>query len=192
MEKCCHYFDLINLLAQGRPSRVFATGGQAVNFLDFERNGVPSDIDDHAFVSIDYDHGIRASFTLNMFCPDFAEELVVVGDQGRLKATEEQDIHRSASGSASLTLQLGENGLSKTSDLTYPRVIEQSGHHGSTYFEHMALLDRLEGKAVDCATPMQGMWAMVVAGAAQQSVRSGQAVSVDSFIAENDLGSLLN
>ena len=178
VEKCCHYFDLINLLAQGRPSRVFATGGQAVNFLDFERNGVPSDIDDHAF--------------LNMFCPDFAEELVVVGDQGRLKATEEQDIHRSASGSASLTLRLGENGLSKTSDLTYPRVIEQSGHHGSTYFEHMALLDRLEGKAVDCATPMQGMWAMVVASAAQQSVRSGQAVSVDSFIAENDLGSLLN
>ena len=33
---------------------------------------------------------------------------------------------------------------------------------------------------------------MVVASAAQQSVRSGQAVSVDSFIAENDLGSLLN
>ena len=192
VEKCCHYFDLINLLAQGRPSRVFATGGQAVNFLDFERNGVPSDIDDHAFVSIDYDHGIRASFTLNMFCPDFAEELVVVGDQGRLKATEEQDIHRSASGSASLTLRLGVNGLSKTSDLTYPRVIEQSGHHGSTYFEHMALLDRLEGKAVDCATPMQGMWAMVVASAAQQSVRSGQAVSVDRSIAENDLGSLLN
>ena len=192
VEKCCHYFDLINLLAQARPSRVYATGGQAVNFLDFERNGVPSDIDDHAFVSIDYDNGIRASFTLNMFCPDFSEELLVVGDQGRLKATEEQDIHRSASGSASLTLRLGENGLSKTSDLTYPRAIEHSGHHGSTYFEHIALIDRLEGKDVDCATPMQGMWAMIVASAAQQSVASGQAVSVEHFIAENDLGTLLN
>ena len=192
VEKCCHYFDLINLLAQARPSRVYATGGQAVNFLDFERNGVPSDIDDHAFVSIDYDNGIRASFTLNMFCPDFSEELLVVGDQGRLKATEEQDIHRSASGSASLALRLGENGLSKTSDLTYPRAIEHSGHHGSTYFEHIALIDRLEGKDVDCATPMQGMWAMIVASAAQQSVASGQAVSVEHFIAENDLGTLLN
>ena len=192
VEKCCHYFDLINLLAQARPSRVYATGGQAVNFLDFERNGVPSDIDDHAFVSIDYDNGIRASFTLNMFCPDFSEELLVVGDQGRLKATEEQDIHRSASGSASLALRLGENGLSKTSDLTYPRAIEHSGHHGSTYFEHIALIDRLEGKDVDCATPMQGMWAMIVASAAQQSVASGQAVSVEHFIAGNDLGTLLN
>ena len=116
----------------------------------------------------------------------------MVGDRGRLKATEEQDIHRSASGSASLTLRLGENGLSKTSDLTYPRAIEQSGHHGSTYFEHIALIDRLEGKEVDCATPMQGMWAMIVASAAQQSVASGQAVSIDGFIAENDLETLLN
>jgi primosomal replication protein N len=54
------------------------------------------------------------------------------------------------------------------------------------------LIDRLEGKEVDCATPMQGMWAMIVASAAQQSVASGQAVSIDGFIAENDLETLLN
>jgi primosomal replication protein N len=39
---------------------------------------------------------------------------------------------------------------------------------------------------------MQGMWAMIVASAAQQSVASGQAVSIDGFIAENDLETLLN
>jgi len=192
VEKCCHYFDLINLMAKARPQRVYASGGQAVNFLDFERNGVKSDIDDHAFVAIDYANAVRASFTLNMFCPDFAEELVVVGDAGRLKAEEYHDIHRSGSASASLTLRLGENGVSKTTDLTYPRAIEQSGHHGSTYFEHIALMDRLEGKAVDSATPLQGMWAMVVASAAQQSLATGQPVDVDTFIADNDLASLLN
>ena len=192
VEKCCHYFDLINLLAEARPQRVYASGGQAVNFVDFERNGVKSDIDDHAFVAIDYANGVRASFTLNMFCPDFAEELIVVGDAGRLKAEEYHDIHRSGSGNASLTIKLGENGLSKTSDLTYPRAIEHSGHHGSTYFEHIALMDRLEGKEVDSATPRQGMWAMVVASAAQQSLATGQPVDVDTFIADNDLASLLN
>ena len=191
VEKCCHYFDLINLLAEARPQRVYASGGQAVNFVDFERNGVKSDIDDHAFVAIDYANGVRASFTLNMFCPDFAEELIVVGDAGRLKAEEYHDIHRSGSGNASLTIKLGENGLSKTSDLTYPRAIEQSGHHGSTYFEHIALMDRLEGKEVDSATPRQGMWAMVVASAAQQSLATGEPVDVDTFIADNDLASLL-
>ena len=191
VEKCCHYFDLINLLAEARPQRVYASGGQAVNFVDFERNGVKSDIDDHAFVAIDYANGVRASFTLNMFCPDFAEELIVVGDAGRLKAEEYHDIHRSGSGNANLTIKLGENGLSKTSDLTYPRAIEQSGHHGSTYFEHIALMDRLEGKEVDSATPRQGMWAMVVASAAQQSLATGEPVDVDTFIADNDLAWLL-
>ena len=192
VEKCCHYFDLINLLAEARPQRVYASGGQAVNFVDFERNGVKSDIDDHAFVAIDFANGVRASFTLNMFCPDFAEELIVVGDAGRLKAEEYHDIHRSGSGNASLTIKLGENGLSKTSDLTYPRAIEQSGHHGSTYFEHIALMDRLEGKEVDSATPRQGMWAMVVASAAQQSLASGGPIDVDRFILDHDLASLLN
>ena len=192
VEKCCHYFDLINLLAEARPQRVYASGGQAVNFVDFERDGVKSDIDDHAFVAIDYANGVRASFTLNMFCPDFAEELIVVGDAGRLKAEEYHDIHRSGSGNASLSIKLGENGLSKTSDLTYPRAIEQSGHHGSTYFEHIALMDRLEGKEVNSATPLQGMWAMVVASAAQQSLATGEPVEVDTFIADNDLASLLN
>ena len=192
VEKCCHYFDLINLLAEARPQRVYASGGQAVNFVDFERNGVKSDIDDHAFVAIDYANGVRASFTLNMFCPDFAEELIVVGDAGRLKAEEYHDIHRSGSGNASLTIKLGENGLSKTSDLTYPRAIEQSGHHGSTYFEHIALMDRLEGKEVDSATPRQGMWAMVVASAAQQSLALGGPIDVDRFILDHDLASLLN
>ena len=192
VEKCCHYFDLINLLAEARPQRVYASGGQAVNFVDFERNGVKSDIDDHAFVAIDFANGVRASFTLNMFCPDFAEELIVVGDAGRLKAEEYHDIHRSGSGNASLTIKLGENGVSKTSDLTYPRAIEQSGHHGSTYFEHIALMDRLEGKEVDSATPRQGMWAMVVASAAQQSLALGRPIDVDRFILDHDLASLLN
>lgn len=191
VEKCCHYFDLLNALAQGRPQRVFASGGQAVNFLDFQRDGQASDIDDHAFVNIDYDNGVRGGFTLNMFCPDFYEELVVVGDRGRLKAVEEQDIHRSASGATSLTLRLGEYGPSKFVDLTYPRAIEQSGHHGATYFEHIALMDRLEGKEVTSATPMQGMWAMVVASAAQQSIATGVPVDVSTFIDENSLQTLL-
>ena len=192
VEKCCHYFDLINLLAQGRPQKVYATGGQAVNFLDFERNGVRSDIDDHAFVSIDYDNGVRASHTLNMFCPDFSEELIVVGDAGRLKATEEHDIHRASSGTATLSLRRGENGVSKSVDLSYPRAIEASGHHGSTYFEHIALMDRLEGKRVNSATPMQGLWAIIVASAAQQSMADAQVVDVEAFIAANKLTELLS
>ena len=67
VEKCCHYFDLINRVAQSTPKRVFASGGQAVNFLDFEHNDKRSDIDDHALVIVEYDNGVRGQFALNMF-----------------------------------------------------------------------------------------------------------------------------
>lgn len=187
VEKCCHYFDLINLLAQSEPSRVFASGGQAVNFLDFERDGKRSDIDDHSFVTIDYRNGLRASFTLNMFCPDFYEELVICGTEGRLVATERVDVHGQGGADASLTVSLGEQGASRSAKLAYPAAIEQSGHHGATYYEHAAFLDRLEGKQADSATPEQGLWAMIVASAAQQAIASGRPVDIEEFIAEHEL-----
>ena len=57
----------MNVIAASRPKKIYASGGRSVNFLDFEWQGVPSDIDDHAMVIIDYDNGVRANFTLNMF-----------------------------------------------------------------------------------------------------------------------------
>ncbi|MEM9404377.1 MAG: Gfo/Idh/MocA family oxidoreductase, partial [Pseudomonadota bacterium] len=79
IEKCCHYFDLMNLFAGAEPVRVYASSGQAVNFVDFEREGAASDIDDHGYVIVDYRNGVRGNFTLNMFSPHFFEELVVTG-----------------------------------------------------------------------------------------------------------------
>jgi len=192
VEKCCHYFDLINLMAGSRPVRVFASGGQAVNFLDFEKNGEKSDIDDHAFVIIEYAGGVRASFTLNMFCPDFNEELVVCGSAGRLVARETFNFHQLAPGRASVSVELGESGASRTTELSYPSVIEQSGHHGATYFEHIALADQLDGRVADCATPEQGLWSMLVACAAQQSMATGAPVSIAELVAEHGLGDVLD
>lgn len=191
VEKCCHYFDLINLMAQAAPQRVYASGGRAVNFLDLEYEGRRADIDDHAFVIIDYENGVRANFTLNMFCPDFVEEMVVTGEFGRLLATERFDFHQQQPATASISLELGENGASRTTSLGYPRVVEQSGHHGATFFEHQAFFDQLEGKAADCATPLQGMWAMIVASAAQESMHSGQPVAISELITREKLASLL-
>lgn len=191
VEKCCHYFDLINLMADSRAVRVYASGGRAVNFLDFQKEGVASDIDDHAFVSIDYANGVRASFTLNMFCPDFSEELIVVGDQGRLLTHERFDFHAQLPTQTSIKIELGENGASRSTELSYPKLIEQSGHHGATYYEHIALMDQLEGKQVDCASVQQGLWSMIVASAAQESLRSGQVVNIDSFLQAQQLEHLL-
>ena len=191
VEKCCHYFDLMNLMAEAAPKRVFASGGQAVNFLEFEREGRSADIDDHAFVLIDYENGVRANFTLNMFCPDFVEEMVVTGEYGRLLATERFDFHQQQPATATIRMELGENGASRVTELGYPRIVEQSGHHGATFFEHQAFFDQLDGKSADCATALQGMWAMLVASAAQESMRSGQPVEISELIKRENLASLL-
>lgn len=191
VEKCCHYFDLINLFAQARPSRVYASGGQAVNFLDFEKEGERSDIEDHAYVVIDYANGVRANFTLNMFCPDFSEEMIIVGSEGKLIAQENFNFQQQAESTTSVEVLTGELGVSKKMDVGYTRALEQSGHHGSTYYEHIAFVDQLEGKAVDCATAMQGMWSMIVASAAQQSMLTGQAIDIEVFLQANHLQELM-
>lgn len=192
VEKCCHYFDLINLFAGSHPTRVFATGSQAVNFTDFEKDGSRSDIDDNAMVIIDYSNGIHASFTLNMFCPMFHEELVLCGDQGRLVATEYFDFQRDDVASSNVSIELGEGGPSRDIDVAYSKPVEQSGHHGATFFEHVALADQLDGLPVDCASPLQGLWSIVIAAAAQESVTTGQPVAIDPFIQAHGLGGALD
>ena len=192
VEKCCHYFDLINLLAQSQPTKVYASGGQAVNFKDFEHQGRASDIDDHAFVVIDYANGTRANFTLNMFCHEFTEELVVTGTQGRLVAKEVFNFHQQQGSRATVAIESGESAASRRTEVTYPALIEQSGHHGATYYEHIAFMDQLDGKPVEAATPLQGLWSMIVASAAQESMALGQAVEISPFMTANGLAGFLN
>ena len=192
VEKCCHYFDLMNLMADALPIRVYASGGQAVNFKDFQKNGASSDIDDHAFVTVDYANGVRGNFTLNMFCHDFAEDLILCGDRGRLTAKEVFNVHQRQPSRATMSLELGEYGVSKTSDVTYSRDIEESGHHGATYFEHVAFVDQLDGKTTQSATLLQGLWAMIVACAAQASISKGQAININEFMEINDLSQFLD
>lgn len=191
VEKCCHYFDLMNMFAGAEPTRVYASGGQAFNFSEFVRDGRRADIDDHAFVTIDYRNGVRGNFTLNMFSPHFHEELVIGGSQGRLVANERFDFLRSDAAESSVAIELGENGASRETVLGYASVIEQSGHHGATYFEHVAFMDRLDGLETDAATPMQGLWSIIVATAAQESIKTGQSVDIDNFIESNGLGGTL-
>jgi len=188
VEKCCHYFDLINVFAQSRPRRVYASGGRAVNFLDFEWQGEPSDIDDHAMVIIDYDNGVRASFTLNMFCQELYEELVVVGERGRLVASEQASFQPDTPSKAGLLVEVPEHPAYRGVAVGYPDWIEASGHYGATFFEHIAFNLQLAGQTVDAATPEQALWSLIVASAAQHSMQIECEVDVGAFCEANGMG----
>lgn len=185
VEKCCHYFDLMNLFAHARPERVFASGGQAVNFVDFEYQNQRSDIADHAFVTVDYANGCRAGLNLNMFSPNFYEELVLCGDQGRLKCWEQFSHLHHGQLECEVAVELGESGASRSIQPRYPDFIEQSGHHGSTYFEHERFIDAIGGQATDAADVRQGFWSIVIGVAAEQSLASRQPVNIAALLNEH-------
>lgn len=191
VEKCCHYFDLMNRVAGARPARVFATGSQAVNFTDFVQDGQRSDILDNAFVTIDYENGVRGSFALNMFSPSFYEELIVIGDEGRLKAYEEINTFQDDTLSTGIDILHGETGISRQISPRYVDRIERSGHSGATYIEHAKFVDLLDGKTTDAANCAQGLLSVLVGAAAEMSVKSGQPVDVGKLIQDHNLQGLL-
>ena len=57
VEKCCHFFDLMNLLVGSPPVRVMASGAQDVNHLDERYDGEQPDILDNAYVIVEYADG---------------------------------------------------------------------------------------------------------------------------------------
>jgi predicted dehydrogenase len=67
VEKCCHFFDLMRLIARAEPVRVYASGSADVNFRDEDYDGRRPDILDNAFVVVDFDNGLRAMLDLCMF-----------------------------------------------------------------------------------------------------------------------------
>lgn len=187
VEKCCHYFDLLNMFAQAKPKIVMGTGSMALNFTEFEYNGERSDILDNALINVVYENGVQASFNLCMFAPMFYEEIILVGDQGRLKAYEENNFLPTGRPENYLELTLGVDKPSRVSTPCYPTLIQESGHSGATFFEHINLIDNLEGKDTNSATVEEGFWSVVVGAAAEEAVKTGQRVLVDEFLKQNGI-----
>jgi len=190
VEKCCHYFDLFNLFARSRPVSVFATGSQAVNFVDFEYGGERSDILDNASVLVTYANGVRSNFHLCMFAPMFYEELILCGDEGRLKAFENHDFLPGARPRAHLEVMCGQDKPSRVMTPSYPTYIEEAGHNGATYFEHVNFVDNIEGKQTNTARAEEGFWSIVVGAAAEESVKTGEVIKVSELLRRNGLESL--
>ena len=187
VEKCCHYFDLMNRVADARPKTVYAVGSQAVNFTDLERDGARSDILDNGMVIVTYENGVTASFNLCMFAPMFYEELVVCGDEGRLKATEHEDFLPHNLPITQLEITTLDDRPSRTTTPMYPSLIQHSGHQGATYVEHVEFVDQIEGKPSRAASAEEGFWSIVVGAAAQASIKAGRPVEVEAFLSGHNV-----
>ena len=178
VEKCCHFFDLLSLLASGRPTRVLASGGQDVNHLDERYDGERPDVLDNALVIVEYDNGVRASLDLCMFAEGSRnqEELSVVGDKGKVEAFLPSGILRKgdrAGWFAGVTERVVVDG----------RVVHEGFHHGASYLEHLDFLDAVRTGGAPKVSIEDGLASVAVGIAAQRSITEQRAVTLDEVLA---------
>lgn len=163
VEKCCHFFDLMNLVCDSEPVRVYASGGQDVNHLDETYDGEVPDILDNAFAVVDYAGGRRALLDLCMFAEGSLNhaEIAATGSTGKVEAfvPESKLVVSPRSGERSVE-QIGVD----------QKVLEAGFHHGATYYEHVAFLDAIRTGTDPEVSVRDGLLAVAMGVAAERSV----------------------
>ncbi len=174
VEKCCHFFDLMNMVMGERPVQVFASGGQNVNHLDEVYDGKTSDILDNAYVIVDYSNGRRAMLDLCMFAEATREQetVSVIGEKGKLEAM-----------LPSGTLMRGRRGEhfigEAEAEVVHDESIAHEGlHHGSSYVEHVKFCEAIRGEGGVEVTVEDGLWSVAVGAAAHRSIDEGRPVQM--------------
>jgi myo-inositol 2-dehydrogenase/D-chiro-inositol 1-dehydrogenase len=185
VEKCCHYFNLMDLMLREKPVRVFASGAQRVNHLDERYGGRTPDILDSAYVIVEYGSGARAMLDLCMFAENSVdnEHIVVVGDEGKLESL-----------LPSLTLRYGRRDdwgrrdvwgqhASSGKGVSVRRVWDSSikypgQHFGASFVEHQRFADAIRKGLPAEVTLEEGLRSVATGLAAHRSIDTGRAVEL--------------
>ncbi len=182
VEKCCHFFDLMRLIIRSKPHSVYASGGQDVNHLDEVYNGKKPDIVDNAYVIVNFENGARSLLELCMFAEnsDMQEELMATGNKGKI----ETSVPSSQSGKTSSNLRIGmRDGKTHIENIEVDKkIIEAGHHHGSTYYEHTAFLKAIENHLDPEVSLEDGLIAVAVGEAAEQSIKQGRLINLEEII----------
>lgn len=173
VEKCCHHFDLMNLIIGSAPTRVYASGSQAVNHLDERYGERKPDILDNAYVIVDYRDGQRAMLDLCMFAEggENQEELVAVGDRGKVEA-------RLPSGLVFTGRREGEWFSPTSEKAADSRILHEGTHHGASYIEHLEFLSAVRNGTPPHVSARDGLLAVAMGVAAQRSIAEGRPVDM--------------
>jgi predicted dehydrogenase len=186
VEKCCHFFDLMRLVAGCNPVRVMASGGQAVNHLDEVFDGMRSDIWDHAYVIVDFESGMRAMLELCMFAEGsrYQEEISAVGPTGKIECLVPGPgrfwpAHLGPAPVPKVILSPRNPAGPVELDIPVdPTLLAAGDHNGSTFYQHRGFQAVAQGLGQPEVSLDDGWWAVAMGLAAQQSAMTGQAVDL--------------
>ena len=197
VEKCCHFFDLMRLLAEDEIVQVYASGAMDVNFLDESYGGQRPDIIDNAFVVVEFESGKRGFLDLCMFCDGsyFQEEICLLGDEGKLEGKIPGPERLWAVNSLEeLGASTGFGGKGRPSQVIFsPRspkgpiceeiasdpLLQQAGdHHGGTYYQHKYFYEAITANRRVEVSVEDGAKAVWIGLAAQESILKKSAVAL--------------
>lgn len=177
VEKCCHFFDLMNLLAKSTPISVYASGSQDVNHLDESYMGMKADILDNAFVIVEYSNGIRGLLDLSMFAEGSRneQEISVVGNKAKIEALVSESIIRIG------TRVDGRAGVIERS-VSQPAGTIEGFHGGASYLEHLAMQKSIREGLQSSVTLEDGLISTAIGQAAHLSIDEKRVVLLSEIM----------
>ncbi|BCW04268.1 Gfo/Idh/MocA family oxidoreductase [Arthrobacter sp. NtRootA1] len=186
VEKCCHFFDLMRLILQDEPTRVYASGGHDVNHLDEVYDGRTPDMVDNAYVIVDFKRGSRAMLELSMFAEGskFQERISIVGDTAKIETLIPVAANHWIEGDETeATVEFSPRsplGPEKHEVPVDEAVLAAGAHHGSTYYEHLGYRKAILGEGSVDVTVADGLQSVRMGLAAERSIVEGRAIELDA------------
>jgi myo-inositol 2-dehydrogenase/D-chiro-inositol 1-dehydrogenase len=190
VEKCCHYFNLMDYIAGENPVRVYASGAQRVNFLEEKYDGKPADMLDSAYVIVEYPSGARALLDLCMFVENTIdkEHISVVGDEGKvesfLPSLELRYGKRANVGNfANWDHRASESKGIERRKVWNPEIKYQGFHYGASFIEHTKFHHAITiGSTTSEVSLEEGLRSVATGLAAQKSIAEGRPVLMSEVL----------
>jgi predicted dehydrogenase len=185
VEKCCHYFNLMDIVIGEHPIRVFASGGQSVNHLDEKYDGKQANMLDNAYVVLEYANGARGMLDLCMFGEgSFDKEiLTIVGDEGKIESFLPSQVVRASRRESIGKLSGWARGASRArgseQKIVHNYDVKYMGHHyGASYLEHTKFRDAILNSTPAEVSLRDGVMSVVTGLAAHKSINEGRVVEI--------------
>lgn len=187
VEKCCHFFDLMRLVMEEEAVSVMASGAMDLNHIDERYDGEQPDIIDNAYVIVNFASGKRAMLELNMFAEGsrYQEHITAIGTEAKLECKLPgpgrfwpEETLGAAPVSKVILSPRDPQGPIESDIPVDPEILNAGDHNGSTYYQHSKFYKAVtEGAEVEVSVE-DGLRAVVIGMAAQESIRLGQVVTI--------------
>jgi len=186
VEKCCHFFDLMRHILKSDPVRVYASASVAHNHMNESYpDGVP-DILDNAYVIVDFQSGQRALLELCMFAEGarYQEEISVVGANGKVECFVPGPgrfwpDHLGEPPTPKVVISpRNPKGPRELEVPVDPVALAAGDHNGSTLYQHQRFNALVRGHGALEVGLQDGLTAVLMGLAAQESARTGQAIDL--------------